>query len=79
MKHAFRKSSRKQLALQSFCGRAVLQQVVTDVGEFLAALFAPSTSWTTVLHGEQLGAQVVEPQDVRVRLVVIPLVTGGRG
>lgn len=61
-------------APQRLGGRAKLEHVAVETGELLSHVPAAFPSRASVLHGQQLGAQVVEPQHVGVRLVGAPVV-----
>lgn len=60
---------------QRLGGRAVLEDVVIETSELLSHVLGTPPSRAPVLHGKQLGAQVVEPQHVRVGVVVTPVVS----
>ena len=61
--------------MQNLCGRAVLEDVVIETGECLSHVLGAPPSFASVLHGEQLGAQVVEPKHIGVGLVGAPVVS----
>lgn len=64
--------------LQCLGCRAVLEDVVIETSELLSHVLGGPPSHPPVLHGEQLGAQVVEPQHVGMRLVAAPVITDNR-
>lgn len=64
--------------MQRLCGGAVLEYVVMETGELLSHVLDAPPSYPPVLHTQQLGAQVVEPQHVGVGLVVCPVVAMGK-
>lgn len=59
-------------------GRAVLEDVVMETGELLSQALVAPPSQAPVLHGEQLGAQVAQPQHVGVGVVVTPVISERR-
>lgn len=61
--------------LQHLGGRAVLEDVVIETSERLSHVLGTPPSWAPVLHGKQLGAQVVEPQHIGMGVVVTPVVS----
>lgn len=64
---------------QRLRGRAVLKDAVVEASERLAVVLGRLPSRGAVLHGQQLGAQVVQPQHVGVGVVVAPLVPESEG
>ena len=61
--------------LQRLGGRAVLQDVAIETSELLSRVLGTPPSRATILHGKQLGAEVVEPQHVGVGVVLSPVVS----
>ena len=64
--------------LQRLSGGAVLEDVVIETSELLSHALGAPPSRAPVLHGKQLGAQVVEPQHVGMGVVVTPVVSETR-
>lgn len=60
--------------LQHLGGRAVLEDVVIETSERLSHVLG-TLPCPPVLHGKQLGTQVVEPQHVGMGVVVTPVVS----
>lgn len=60
--------------LQRCGGRAALQDVVIETGELLSYVLGRPPPGASVLHREQFGAEVVEPQHVGTGVVVSPAV-----
>lgn len=63
---------------QRLGGRAVLEDVAMETRELISHGLEAPPSRAPVLHGEQLGAQVMEPQHVGVGVVVTPVISEDR-
>lgn len=65
----------QRAGLQSLCGRAAPEDVVIETSQLLVHGRESPSPEAPVLHGEQLGAQVVEPQHVGAGVVGTPVVS----
>lgn len=68
------RSSEEGAVPQRLRGRAVLKDALVEAAERLAGVLGCLPSRGAVLHGQQLGAQVMQPKHVGVGVVVAPVV-----
>lgn len=68
------RSSEEGAVVQRLRGRAVLKDALVEATERLAGVLGRLPSCCAVLHRQQLGAQVMQPQHVGVGVVVVPVV-----
>lgn len=72
------RSSEQGADPQRLCGRVVLKDALVEAAERLAGVLGRLPSSGAVPHGQQLGAQVMQPQHVGVGVVVAPIVPGNK-
>lgn len=65
-------------ALQRLCGWTVLEDIVIETSQLLSHVLGSPPPWAAVLHRKQLGAKVVEPQYVGMRVVSSPVIPDKR-
>ena len=69
----------QRAAPEGIGGRSVLEHVVMEMCEHLPHLDIAAATIAPVLHGLQLAAQVMEPHDVGVGPVGVPVVAAHIG